>query len=201
VNGVYAPSTKVNVMGEYELGSYDNPFTDISPTSLDRVKGRVRLKPRDNLSIVGVVLYRRIENSLSGGKFDHTNVTITASYDVSKVSLFGSYSRLDISNAIDTLKNGSFSFPSIYDSTLDMGRGGVRYAVTEMVRVGGSFNVYQNKGSFGLDWKMLDLFAEFIAREGYLVRATYQRNDYSQSAFDDNDYKANIFMLSVGYRF
>jgi hypothetical protein len=62
-------------------------------------------------------------------------------------------------------------------------------------------DVYKNKGSFGLDWKMLDLFAEFTAREGYLLRATYQRNDYSQSAFNDNDYKANIFMLSAGYRF
>lgn len=72
VNGVFAPSPQVNLLGEYERGNYDNPFTLVAPTSMDRVKARVRLRPTADLAITGSFLTRRLENNRQGASILHS---------------------------------------------------------------------------------------------------------------------------------
>ena len=100
INGNARPSPMLSVLGEYERGTYDNPFTLVAPTTLDRVKARVRFLPIDGLAVTGVFYTRRIENdlarpsrgpvvprsTLSGtvrdpASLDTTDFTIHAAYD------------------------------------------------------------------------------------------------------------------------
>jgi len=203
-NGVLKPSSELNILGEYERGNYDNPFTLIAPTGLDRLQARVRYTPAGPLSVTGVFVAKRVDNSDSAGQFDTTTFTARVGYDRTPVSAWASYSRQDVTNDItNIIMAGSTTFPfaAYYESNLDMGRGGLRYELTPRVAVGGETLDYRNRGSFGLDWREYHVFAEFTATQGYLVRIAYQHNTYNEQAFDFDDYRANLVELSVGYKF
>jgi hypothetical protein len=208
VNGVAAPSVGVNILAEYERGDYANPFTTIAPTSMDRFKTRVRLKPVPGLSLVGVYYYRRFDNSFSEADFDSHNFNVSATYDLPYLGLYGSYVHRQYDLAVDTVKTTvgfgggeTFLFPSIYDSSLDFGRAGVRVAVGEITTTGVELTAYENTGSFALDRRSFDVFAEFRAPAGYLLRLAFRRDDYNEESFNFDDYDSNIFLMSVGYRF
>ena len=113
LNGVVQPSPKLNIMAEYERGSYDEPFTLISPESLDRVKVRVRIFPLDGLTITGVVHTQRVDNeivegvTISPGELSYDNYTGHAHYAVERLRVYGGFTRQkwssEITNLITTL--------------------------------------------------------------------------------------------------
>ena len=178
VNGAFAPTSRVNVLGEYERGSYDNPFTLVTPTSMDRVKARIRLRPTGDVSVVGTFLTRRLNNDLAGSihpterrpgepaALRTTDITVRATYDRTPVSVFGAYSRRDLSNEVVNqivtepgfLGGLQFEIAALYESNLDMGSGGARVALSELVAVGTEILAYRNRGTFGLDWEQYRFF-------------------------------------------
>lgn len=213
VNGTVSLSRRFSVMGEYERGDYDNPLTLISPTSMDRVKARVRFAPGNGLTVTGAFLTRRIENNLASpihptvgrtgepATLRSTSLAGHAAYTRDPVSVFGSYTRKEVSHDISNLVNGLLSVPILYESDLDRGAGGVTVALTERVRVGTDLSAYRNRGSFGLDWEQYRVFTELLSPAGYLVNLSYRYNALDEVQFDFDDYSAHIVEVSLGYRF
>ncbi|MDP6580434.1 MAG: hypothetical protein QF681_07250, partial [Vicinamibacterales bacterium] len=204
---------RVSVMGEYERGDYDDPFTLIAPTSMDRVKARVRFMPGNGLTVTGAFLTRRIENDLAGpvhpteprtgdpATLRNTSFTAHAAYSGEPVSVFGSYTRQEVSNEITNVLNGFRTFATLYHSDLDRGAGGVTVGVTDGVKVGTDLSAYRNRGSFGLDWEQYRVFTELLSPAGYVVNLSYRYNALDESLFDFDDYSAHIAEVSIGYRF
>ncbi len=213
VNGSVAPSRRVSVMGEYERGDYDDPFTLIAPTSMDRVKARVRFMPGNGLTVTGAFLTRRIENNLAGpvhpteprtgdpATLRTTSVTAHARYAVDLVSVYGSYTRQETSHDVTNLVNGFRTVPILYESDLDRGAGGVTIGVTDSVKVGTDLSAYRNRGSFGLDWEQYRVFTELLSPAGYVVTLSYRYNSLDETMFDFDDYSAHIGEVTIGYRF
>jgi hypothetical protein len=68
------------------------------------------------------------------------------------------------------------------------------------VTVGGSFNHYQNDGSFGINREDLRTWVELGFGEMYLLHLGYRLVDYEEDDFDWDDYDSNIGEFSVGYK-
>jgi len=202
-------------MGEYERGDFDDPFTLVSPTTADRFKLRARLLPNEGLTITGVVHTRRFEN-------DDARTSLVAPFDLAtdnfsgylkyrrgRSSTYAGYTRQEwdseIINRGTTLPGFQgglqFDFPSIYRYEVNNVTGGLGWDFTDAVRAGLDLRFYDNSGTFALDWQQYLFFAEFRSPAGYLLRLSYQRNEYDEDAFDFDDYQSNIVAVSVGYRF
>ena len=65
---------------------------------------------------------------------------------------------------------------------------------------GGSFRVYDNKGSFALTHDDYRAFVEAGCGAGYVVHLGYRMVDYDEDEFDFDDYDADIAELAIGYR-
>jgi hypothetical protein len=220
-NGVYAPSSQVNLLAEYERGSYDNPFTLVAPTSMDRVKVRVRLRPITDLALVGTFLTRRLENDLGGGvhptqprtgepaTLRTSDFTVHAAYGGEPYSVFGSYSRRDISNEVlnqvvtapGFLGGISFDIDALYESSIDMGSGGARVVLSDSLTLGTEIVAYRNRGTFGLDWEQYRLFVELPSPAAYVLKLSYQYNALNEQQFDFDDYSSHVVTVSTGYGF
>jgi len=204
-NVVFAPSKKLNAMAEYERGDYDNPYTTMAPTDLDRFKVRVRARPVDGLSLVGLFEKRALDNTLAGvggSEVDATLFTLSASYAVEDLTLWGRYTSRNLDNSIvQSLNDASFVFPAIYTADLDLASGGVRYTFSKRFAAGGEVTSYDTKGSFGLKWRQAMVFAEATTDQGYRFRAAYQYNDYDETDFGFDDYENDLFTVSVGRSF
>jgi hypothetical protein len=216
INGAVAPSAKMSLMAEYERGNYDNPFTLIAPTALDRIKVRVRFKPVNGLALTGVFYTRRVNNDLAGNihptaprvgdstSLDTTDVTLHATYDREPATVFGGYTRREIDNKVVNLVDAGgtlFERQALYQSDLDRVFGGVRVELTESVAAGTDLSYQRNRGSFGLDWEQYRVYGELLSPTGYLFTVTYQYNALDEQAFDFDDYSAHMVTTSVGYRF
>ena len=221
LNGVFAPTSQINVLGEYERGDYDNPFTLVAPTSMDRVKARVRFHPSRDLSVVGTFLTRRLNNTLAGSvhpteprqgdpaQLHTTDVTFRVGYSRDAFSTFGSFSRRDVNNEVlnqvvtepGFLGGLTFDVPAFYESNLNLGSGGIRIEVSESLALGTEVVAYRNRGTFGLDWEQYRFLIELPSPAGYVLNVTYQYNSLDEQDFDFDDYSAHIVTTSVGYRF
>ena len=146
----------------------------------------------------------RVTPDNDSGQFDLSNFAVNVVYHEADWSVYGNYFHQKIDNSITHLVDAegvAFPHASIYDASLNMGRGGLRYAFTPAVAAGGELLVYKNKGTWQLDWQMYKIFVEFDSPAGYLLRVAYQRNEYDEKDFDFDDYGSNIVTVSVGYRF
>ena len=211
IDGLVRPNMDWSVLAEYELGDYDNPFTRVSPTRQDRFKLRVRYTPvaTPGLSVTGGILLRKLDNDLTDYKLDTNNYNLFVRYDVARITTYGGYTRQDwdagvvteVTTAPGFMGGQMFDYPAFYDYKIDMFRGGVGYDITEIVRAGIDLTAYDNAGSFGQDWRQFQIFGDFMAPKGYLIRIAYWRNSYDEADFDFDDYTSNIVTISVGYKF
>ncbi len=216
VSGTVTPSPRVSLMAEYERGDYNNPFTLIAPTALDRIKARVRIRPMEGLAVTGVFYTRRIENDLAGGihpteprlrdpaRLDTTDLTLHLAYSRTVATVFGGYTRREIDNEVVNLIDAGgvgFLYEALYQSDLDRVFGGTRIDLTSSVAAGTDLSYYRNRGSFGLDWEQYRVYGEVLSPAGYLFRVTYQYNALDEQDFDFDDYGAHMVTTSVGYRF
>ncbi len=221
VTGVLAPARHVNFLAEYERGSYDNPFTLVAPTSMDRVKFRARLRPAEGVAVVGTFLTRRIENDLAGSihptqprtgapaTLRPTDLGLNVTYARDRYSVFGGYSRRDVSNEVVNqivtepgfLGGLMFEIAALYESNLDMASGGARAELSDALAVGTEIFTYRNRGTFGLDWEQYRFFVELPSPAGYVLNLSYQYNSLNEQDFDFDDYSSHVVTASVGYRF
>ena len=211
VDASFSPHAEWDLLAEYEIGDYDNPFTRVSPSGLDRFKARVRYTSRSvpGLGVVGTVLTRRLSNAVTDYSLAADHYSLHARYAADRVTAYGGYIRQrwdsaivnEVMTAPGFLGGQSFTHESFYDSTLDMVSGGVGYNVAEWLRAGADVTVYDNEGSFGQQFRQFKIFADVPSPAGYVVRLMYWRNHYDESDFDFDDYRSNIVTVSIGYRF
>ena len=136
-------------------------------------------------------------------------LTASLTYTPGDLNLFARYTYRDLSNEIVqtvTILPGfgggqEFPFPALYESTLNLASGGLRYDFSPRFAAGADLTIYGNTGSFGVDWQQYRVFAQVTTPQGYKLRAAYRYNNYDEKDFNFDDYKANILTLSVGRSF
>lgn len=202
-NGIYSPSNKLNVMGEYEKGTYKDPYTLMSPTDLNRFKIRGKFKPIAGFDIILTYLRRDLKNEDSGGKFDSNTYSFDLAYSFkSKVYLSAGYSKVDIDSSISNVV-AYFLQPWYirYESTNNVFRGSIKYVFNKGLSVGAIVEDYKNSGTWELNWTTLKGWIKYTLSSGYSLSLSYIWNNYDEKKYDFDDYSSNIFTLGFGYSF
>lgn len=159
-NGVYA-HPKANILAEYERGSYDSPFTLVSPETSNRFKVRARLNPSEPLTVTGIVYIRRTsyeevpEISVVPGTLDANDYSIFVRYAFGDSAAYGGYTRQEwdqtIVNNVSTAGFGAGPPTAInasYDSNINNLTAGFNHDFNEAFGAGADLNWFDNGGSF-----------------------------------------------------
>jgi len=205
INANYKLANKLSVMGEYERGSFESPFTLMSPTDLNRFKIRAKIMPANGLSLMLSYLRRDIDNDESGGKFNSDSYGFDIGYNV-KEKLYASvgYSRQDIDTSISNIVIYQFeqgTWDISYESGNNIFRGSFKYKINKNFAVGAMAYYHKNSGTWELDWTTIKAWLKYTLDNGYSVFLSYKYNNYDESLYDFDDYSSNIFTVGFGYKF
>ncbi|MFQ6082648.1 MAG: hypothetical protein ACE5WD_04720 [Candidatus Aminicenantia bacterium] len=204
-NANYSPSDKINLLGEYERGSFDNPYTLMSPTDLNRFKVRAKIRPTKALNLMFTYLRRDLDNDNSGGKFDSNTYSFDLAYSLKeKLYVSAGYSRQDIDTSISNVVTYLFlkkTWDILYESGNNIFRGSLKYKINKNFAAGAMAYYYKNSGSWELDWTIYKVWLKYNFDSGYKLLLSYQRNDYDEKQYNFDDYSSNIFTVGFGYKF
>jgi hypothetical protein len=205
INANYKLNNKVSVMGEYERGSFESPFTLMSPTDLNRFKIRAKIMPATGLSLMLSYLRRDLDNDESGGKFNSDGYNFDIGYSV-KEKLYASvgYSRQDIDTSISNIviyQSQQGRWDISYESGNNIFRGSLKYKINKNFAVGAMAYYYKNSGTWELDWTTIKGWLKYTLDNGYSIFLSYKYNSYDEHMYNFDNYSSNIFTVGFGYKF
>lgn len=196
----WRPSSAFRLTAAAEDNSFDDPFTLASPTDRRRYRVTGRYKWGNGLFVSGVYQLVDYENDNSGWSADTDRLALRLGYGREGLDVSLGVATGEVNREIDQLVNGTVPFLIDYQADTDMIDGRVRYAVGDRWAFGGSFRVYDNKGSFALTHDDYRAFVEAGCPAGYVLRFGYRMVDYDEDEFDFDDYEADIAEVAIGYR-
>ena len=207
-NASWRPGKRLLWTGRYEDSSYDDPFTLSSPTDRQSLRSRLRWRWTDDVSLSGSYRLLRTENGNSGWTGDSDQLQLRLHVNRGPVQFSLGYGTLAIEREIDQLVvtlpgfggGQELPFPIFYEVDTDFFDGSLRWDLTDRLDFGVDGRFYENSGSFGLERTDLRAYVEALCGDGYLVRVGYRTTDYDETAFDFDDYDADIFELGIGFR-
>jgi len=201
----YRPAgSAFRLTAEVDDSSYDDPFTETSPT--DRLRWRVRgdYGLGHGFSVAGSYLSHTSDNNDSGWDSSYDQATLRLAYSDPKLSASLGYGLVDVERRIDKSPlagSNPIDLPVIfYEINTDYVDGQLRWSATSTWVVGGSFRFYDNSGTFGLTRDDVRAFVDYVFPTGYTAGVAYRTVSYSEDANGLDDYDADILELSVGYR-
>jgi hypothetical protein len=206
----WRPSRIFNLRFDAEQGTDDNPYTPVSPTSSDRVRLALHVRPLSSLNISLTVLDRSMENDLSYAlgrptndtppandislaRFDVTSWALSLNWAEGPWDILASYTNADILSDADIVYTIQPVMPfdpqttrqtSGYTAKQDLVNGHLRYKFGRGWRVGADGFVSDNEGSFPIRWIYYGVDLQYELRMGLYVRLAFERYDYSE----DNPY-------------
>ena len=205
INANYDISKRLNLLAEYERGSFKDPFTIMSPTGLDRFKIRGKIKATEQLSFIFTMLKRDSKNDELGGKFNSTTCSIDGTYTMKeRFTISAGYSRLDMDRNINNLVNYApvtKLWDIRYKGRNNVFQGSLSYKINPNLSIGAMSYYYKNSGTWPLDWTTFRGWIRYTLNSGYSLVFSYQRNNYNEVIYNFDDYSSDIFTLGFGYRF
>ena len=207
-NLAWAPRKGCRVNVELEDSSFDDPFTLASPTDRQRYKVRGQYKLANGFSVLGSLAISELENDRSGWDSSSEQLNVRVMYDKDKLSASLGVSNVDVDRQINqtvvTLPGFGggveLFFPINYEVDSDFVDARFRYDANDRIAFGGDLRLYDNSGTFGVERDDYRGWFEVGIGDGYLLHVGYRTIDFDETAFDFDDYDADIAELSIGYR-
>lgn len=207
--GSWTPLRALSVNGEYETGSYNDPFTLVSPTSRSRL--RLQGMYKHELGVYGGLTYvrRRLTNddrppgqlsSDPNWNADRDQLNLRGGYRGYGVDASVGYASVQATNSVNqTIVVGQPTlFPILFESDASFFDTRFKWDVLPLLRFGGDLRFYDNEGSYALtrdDWR---IYVE-VTFDDYLVNIGYRSVDYAETMFGFNNYDASMLEASIGY--
>lgn len=195
----WRPSSLYGFTLDYENDSFDDPFTLASPTDRSRIRARGELNLDNGVWGSASYLLTELENDNSGWDAETEQILLRAGYRAERFDASLGWSSVSLDRfadfpvpAIPTLPARDYTAESDFIDAL------LRFRATDALTVGGELRLYENDGSFGLERDDYRLFGEFRQASGLLYRLSYRTIDYDESAFDFDDYDADVLDFGVG---
>jgi hypothetical protein len=198
------PSPMWDLQLDYETGSDDGPYTQVSPTDLDRGKARLRIRPAKGLGLMFHYNDESRQNTLAyplGKPTDDTppatDVTLTQ-FDVTgwglsldcstfrPVNFSIGYTRNEILADAHLVYVTGFTFVpefdffttrdrSIYEAEQDIIRGALHAKLSQQWTAGLSGVATRNRGTLPLDWDRYQVWVRWASPWGVFVRLQAER--------------------------
>lgn len=197
------PAKKLDLSVQLEDASYDTPYTDISPTDRQRFRVQLRYRQPRGLWASASALLNKASNSESGWDSSYDQFDLRLGYRSDSLDAMLGYNKTDIGRRIDqtvVAGSGTFPFPVLYSADADFLDGRVRWTGNSRIHLGGSFRLYDNSGTFGVERTDLRGWIEIPFLHSYLLHLGLRSLDYDEKGFDLDDYDATIAEVSIGYQ-
>jgi hypothetical protein len=125
------------------------------------------------------------------------------------VKFFAGYASIDVTREGDRMiyyppawagGDGTFAWDIMYEGTSGLFDAYLSFSLGKAWALGGYFNPYKNSGSWELSRSTLKLFLKYMDVSGLIGQLGYRMVDFKEKELGLNDYKANIFEISFGYK-
>ncbi len=202
------PGKTFGLTVDYQDGSYENPFTPISPTDYNRFRVTAKLKAK-SIYANGSYLYSKSRNDDSKWESSKNQFNLRLGFDSQKVKGGVGYSLMDVTRQGDITVyyppawsggEGSFAWDILFEGRSNLFDIFLYFYPGKAWALGGYFNSYTNKGSWELSRTILKAFVKYQCKTGFITQLAYRIIDFKEKELGLNDYQANIFEISFGYR-
>ncbi len=195
---------------DYQYGTYENPLTLISPTDFHRFRMTAKLKKKEFYAN-GSYQYTLSKSDQDSEMWESTKhqVNLRLGYHGKKVTGFAGYALMDITRQGDRTiayppawsgGAGSFFWDILFEGETHLFDAYLYLHLDKAWGIGSYLNYYQNKGSWELTRTTLKAFLKYTFHCGIIGQLGYRLVDFKEEEFGYNDYKANIFEISFGYK-
>jgi len=204
------PIKAIKLMADYQRSSYDDPFTLISPTSFNRLKVTVKVRA-EGFNFSGSYLWNRTKSEVYEDLYESTKnqISLRAGYHGQQIKAFAGYTLIDVRHEANRLiayppgfsgPAGTFPWEILYEGKSNLVDASVNINLNTNWSLGAYGNLYWNNGFWEIDRTMLKGYVEYLFENGLVAQAGYRFVDFKEAFSGFNDYQANIFELSFGYR-
>lgn len=212
-NGIYGnikwDVKALKITADYQFGDYDDPFTLISPTSFHRFRFTAKANV-DDFNFSGSYLYNKANSEVYDDEWNSTKnqFSLRAGYNGQKIRASAGYSLLDVEHKGDRTiayppsweGAGSFAWDILYEGKSHLFDAYLSADLEDNWALGGYVNFYTNRGFWEIDRFTLKAYVEYTFNNGLVSQIGYRYVDFEESLSGFNDYSANIFEISFGYR-
>ena len=202
------PAKTFGLTVDYQNGSYENPFTPISPTDYNRFRLTAKLKAK-SIYAKGSYLYSKSKNDDSMWESSKNQLNLRLGFHGKKVKGGVGYSLIDVTRQGDVTVyyppawsggEGSFAWDILFEGQSNLFDVHLYFNPAAAWALGAYFNSYTNKGSWELSRSTLKAFVKYQCKTGFITQLAYRIIDFKEKDLGLNDYKANIFEISFGYQ-
>ncbi len=196
-------SKKLKLTADYQYGTYTDPFTSISPTDYHRARFTAKYKGK-NMYFNGSFLYKLSENDLNNmWKNERAQLSLRTGYYNKKFKLGLGYSLIYSKNEGD--RDFNFYGSSVTWNILNEGRANLfdlylKFLLNKKFTAGIYGNYYKNDGYWEIERLIVKPFVEYKFEGGFVGKLSYSLIDFKEIEYGNNNYNADIFEISFGYR-
>lgn len=197
------------IMADYQYGTYDNPYTLISPTNFHRFRFTAKANLK-KFNFSGSYLWNKTESEVYENLWNSRKhqMSFRAGYHGEKIQVFGGYSYIDVQHESDRIiayppawsGSGTFPWEILYEGKSNLLDASLSVDLSNNWRLGGYTNVYWNRGFWEIDRFTIKGYTEYAFDNGLITQVGYRYIDFEESLSGFNDYSAHIFEISFGYR-
>jgi hypothetical protein len=206
----WKPSKGFGLTADYQYGTYENPYTLISPTDYHRFRLTLKYRMKDFYAR-GSYLFNKSKSDQNGELWesDKNQLNLRLGIHNKKVKGFAGYTLIDISREGSrtiaypppwTGGEGSFIWDILFEGKSNLFDAYLYFYLDKSWGIGGYVNYYENKGSWELSRTTLKAFVKYEFHCGFITQLGYRFVDFKEKELGLNDYKANIFEISFGYQ-
>lgn len=195
---------------DYQRGDFDDPLTIISPTSFDRFRMTAKLRA-GKFSATGSYLLNKSESEVfeNSWKFSRSQFNLRLGFHTERIKVFAGYSLINTSQEGNraiafgpswTGPAGTFPWNILYEGKSGLWDISLSYELNKNWKIAGYANKYVNKGSWRILRTIVRGYLEHTFSNGLNAQLGYRFTDFKEKSSGYNDYSANIFEFSFGYR-
>ncbi len=203
-------SRRLKLTVDYEHSSYDDPFTLISPTSFDRLRATAKYQ-MGVFSLSAAYLYNNSESDIVDDMFkaSRNQFSLRGGFHKDNFKGFVGYTYLQAKREgtrtvsylpFWTGPGGTFLWDLLYEGKASILDASLTWDLNAFWKVGGWVNSYSNTGSYDVKRTMAKAYVEYAFAGGYSAQAGYRYAWFKEPNLGFNNYQANIFEFSFGYR-
>jgi hypothetical protein len=197
------------VTADYQFGDYKDPYTLISPTSFHRLRLTAKANI-DQFYFSGTYLWNKAENEVYEETWNSAKnqISLRAGYHNQKIQVFAGYSLIDVEHNGSRIilyppsweGSGSFPWEIFYEGKSNLLDASASADIDDNWTLGGYANIYWNRGFWEIDRTTIKAYVEYNFEMGLITQLGYRYVNFEEKTSGFNDYTANIFEISFGYR-
>jgi hypothetical protein len=206
----WKPSKAFGLTADYQNGTYKNPFTLISPTDFNRFRLTAKYMQK-SFYASSSYLYTKSKSDQEGELWEANNnqFNLRMGFHTAKVKGSAGYTLIDVSREGNrtvyyppawTGGEGSFMWDILFEGKSNLFDAYLFFDLAKAWGLGGYLNAYKNTGSWELTRTTWKAFVKYNFQCGFMTQLGYRFVDFKEKEHGYNDYKANIFEISLGYQ-